>query len=45
MATPRDPRYRRYDRFYTGWGCVSALLVGMLVYWLLTLLITPLAFW
>ncbi len=45
---PRDPWYRRRYGFYTpfyGWGCLWTLLLLILFYWLLSLVIAPLAFW
>jgi hypothetical protein len=54
MAVPpndprRDPAYRRYwgysNRPFAGCGCLYALLLFVLVWWLLSFLFPPFAFW
>lgn len=44
---PADPWYRRryWVYPYPGCGCLWTLLMFMLIWWLLSLLFAPLAFW
>lgn len=46
---PRDPYYRRYwtryNRPYTGCGCLYSVLMLILLWWLLSLFIPAFAFW
>ncbi len=46
---PREPGYRRYYGYYNrpfgGCGCLYSILLFLLIYWLLSLILTPLAFW
>ncbi len=46
---PVDPWYRRYwgyyNRPFAGCGCLWTILMVLLIWWLLSLLFAPLAFW
>jgi len=49
MGPPYEPRRRRdwrtYDRPYTGCGCLYAILILLLIWWILSFLLAPARGW